>query len=165
MAPPSPKQQSPEQISPPIDDPARLPPRVAALRAKILDAAASRDIERLRIPIEWNEVPPLFERGLRKGPGFDPLDALKARSFDGEGRESLAILEAVLSAPFVRIKRGPFESYGWPAFAFQTSPPDDPDARVAHLRCVRFVDLGATPLPVHRVRIGADGTWHTFLPE
>jgi hypothetical protein len=48
------------------------------LRLKILAATATGDIERLRTPVEWNEVPPLFERGLKKGPGFDPLDALKA---------------------------------------------------------------------------------------
>lgn len=154
-----------DQISAPILDPAALPARVAALRLKIIEAAASGDIERLRTPIEWNEVPPLFERGLKKGPGFDPLDALKARAFDGGGVEMLAILKAVMEAPCVRIRRGPFESYGWPAFAF--TPPKAPDdaTRLLMLKCLRFADLGATPPPWHRVRIGADGTWHTFLPE
>jgi hypothetical protein len=33
------------------------------------------------------------------------------------------------------------------------------------LKCLRFADLGLSPPPYHRVRIGADGTWHTFLPE
>lgn len=154
-----------EQISTPIDDPARLPPRVAALRAKILEAAASGDIERLRIPIEWNEIPPIFERGLKKGPGFDPLDALKAGSFDGGGREMLAILKAVMEEPCVKVKRGPFESFAWPAFAF--APPKDPDPamRQRMLKCLRFADLGVTPAPWRRVRISADGVWHTFLPE
>ena len=87
-----------EQVSAPIDDPSALPPRVAALRLKILEAAGSGDIERLRAPVEWNEIPPLFERGLKKGPGFDPLDALKARSFDRQGAEMLAILKAARSA-------------------------------------------------------------------
>jgi hypothetical protein len=154
-----------EQVSAPIDDPSALPPRVAALRLKILEAAGSGDIERLRAPVEWNEIPPLFERGLKKGPGFDPLDALKARSFDRQGAEMLAILKAVMEAPCVRIKRGPFLSYGWPAFAF--APPRAPDAqtRLLMLKCLRFADLGAVPPPYHRVRIGADAVWHTFLPE
>ncbi|MDB5643943.1 MAG: hypothetical protein JWN07_3260 [Hyphomicrobiales bacterium] len=154
-----------EQISAPSSDLTALPARVAALRLKILEAVEDGDIERLRTPVEWNEVPPLFERGLKKGPGFDPLDALKARSFDGRGVEALAILKAVMEQPYVRIRRGPFQSYGWPAFAF--APPKAPDApmRLAMLSCLRFADLGATPPPFHRVRIGADGTWHTFLPE
>ena len=154
-----------DQISAPIGDVARLPPRVAALRSKIIEAAASGDIERLRIPIEWNEIPPIFERGLKKGPGFDPLDALKARSFDGNGREMLAILKTVMEQPFVRVKRGPFESYAWPAFAFAPPKAPDADMRLVMLKCLRFADLGATPPPYHRVRIAADGVWHTFMPE
>lgn len=158
-----------EIISEPRTDVEALPPRIAALRARILEAAASRDLEKLRSPVEWNEVPPLFQRGLKKGPGFDPLAVLKTRSFDGEGREMLAILQAVLEAPFVTIKRGPFETYVWPAFA--AKPPAEPDeAYLLHrLRCIRFEDLGQTNgrggLLVHRVTIGADATWHTFLPD
>ena len=156
---------SPDQMSDPSSDLAALPARVAALRLKILEAADSGDLERLRTPVEWNEVPPLFERGLKKGPGFDPLDALKARSFDGAGAEMLAILKAVMEAPYVRIRRGPFQSYGWPAFAFAPPATPDADLRLAMLKCIRFADLGASPALWHRVRIGADGTWHTFLPE
>ncbi len=154
-----------DQISAPSSDLAALPGRVAALRLKILEATATGDIERLRSPVEWNEVPPLFERGLKKGPGFDPLDALKARSFDGRGVEMLAILQAVMQAPYVRIRRGPFQSFGWPAFAFAPPAWPDADMRLAMLACLRFADLGITPPPWHRVRVGADGTWHTFLPE
>ena len=154
-----------EQISVPIVDLAALPARVAALRLKILAATATGDIERLRTPVEWNEVPPLFERGLKKGPGFDPLDVLKARSFDGKGAEMLAILKSVMEAPYVRIQRGPFQSFGWPAFAFAPPAAPDADMRLAMLACLRFADLGITPPLWHRVRIGADGTWHTFWPE
>jgi hypothetical protein len=154
-----------DQVSAPLSDLAGLPARVAALRLKILEATETGDIERLRTPVEWNEVPPLFERGLKKGPGFDPLDALKARSFDGKGAEMLAILKAVMEAPYVRIKRGPFQSYGWPAFAFAPAPAPDEATRLLMLKCLRFADLGLSPPPYHRVRIGADGTWHTFLPE
>jgi hypothetical protein len=154
-----------EQISAPITDPAALPARVAAMRAKILDAAGSGELERLRIPVEWNELPPIFERGLKKGPGFDPLAVLKTRSFDGEGREMLAILKAVLEEPCIRAKRGPFETFVWPALAL--APPRDPDpqARIAALRCQRFADLGLSPPRVHMVRIGADAVWHSFMPE
>jgi hypothetical protein len=157
--------QQAEQVSAPLSDLSALPARVAALRLKILEATETGDIERLRTAVEWNEVPPLFERGLKKGPGFDPLDALKARSFDGKGAEMLAILKAVMEAPYVRIRRGPFQSYGWPAFAFVPPAAPDEATRLLMLKCLRFADLGALPPPYHRVRIGADGTWHTFLPE
>jgi hypothetical protein len=65
----------------------------------------------------------------------------------------------------VRIKRGPFQSYGWPAFAFAPPQASDAATRLLMLKCLRFADLGLLPPPYHRVRIGADGTWHTFLPE
>ena len=55
-----------DRISAPSLDMAALPARVAALRLKILEAANSGDIERLRTPVEWNEVPPLFQRGLKR---------------------------------------------------------------------------------------------------
>jgi hypothetical protein len=154
-----------EQIYAPSMNISLLPPRVAAMRAKILDAAQSGEIEQLRTPVEWNELPPIFERGLKKGPGFDPLAILKERSFDGAGREMLAILQAVLDAPFVHVRRGPFDSYVWPAFGL--TPPRDPDdaTRLAMLQCQRFADLGVWPALIHRVRIGSDGTWHTSLPE
>ncbi len=155
----------PQQISAPISNVASLPPRVAALRAKMLEAAETRDIERLRTPIEWNELPPIFERGTRKGPGFDPLDVLKARSFDGKGVEMLAILQAVMEAPFVKVKRGPFETYVWPAFALVPEKEPDAATRLHMLRCLRFADLTSDPPLLHLVRIGADGTWHTFMPE
>ncbi|MDB5596679.1 MAG: hypothetical protein JWM36_3640 [Hyphomicrobiales bacterium] len=167
----APKKPEPPRdvVSAPREDVGALPPRIAALRTKILEAVATRDLENLRIPIEWNEVPPIFERGTRKGPGFDPLDMLKTRSFDGNGREMMAILQAVMEAPYVVVKRGPFETYVWPAFA--VVPPKDPDekTRLHMLRCIRFADLGLTnsaggPL-IHNVRIGPDGTWHTFMPD
>ena len=72
-----------DQVSAPISDLAGLPARVAALRLKILEATEPGDIERLRTPVEWNEVPPLFERGLKKGPGFDPLDVIAHGTWNG----------------------------------------------------------------------------------
>ena len=58
-----------ETISDPMTDPDLSPPPVVAMRRKILDACATRDIEALRIPIDSNEVRPMFERGARRPPG------------------------------------------------------------------------------------------------
>src|SRR5947209_4928213 len=85
-----------ETVSEPTADLTALPPRVAALRARILEAVASGDIESLHAPIEWNETIPLFARGPGQPKSFaDAIDMLKKRSFDGKGRETLSILGAI----------------------------------------------------------------------
>ncbi|MBL8587090.1 MAG: hypothetical protein JNK46_01035 [Methylobacteriaceae bacterium] len=148
----------------PFDDPARLPPRVAALRVKILEACASGMVEALAVPIQWAETPPVFSRGPDRPRGFaDIVGFLKRRSFDGEGREMVAILRAVFEQPFVALRRGPFESYGWPAAAWIPLAAPTPEARAALWRCVRFADLSRDDAALHRAVIGADGTWHSFL--
>lgn len=145
-----------------------LPPRVVALRAKILEACALRDIEALAVPIQWSETPPVFARGPDRPRGFSEIVGwLKRRAFDREGRETVAILEAVFAAPHVKIVRGAFLSYGWPALAW-IAPANDDEA-LERWRFVRFADLGQAdakgqPL-LHRAVIGADGTWHSFLAE
>ncbi len=160
-----------EQISEPIHDLAALPARVQAMRAKILAAVASGDIENLRAPIEWNETPPIFGRaGDRNSPRVrsfaEAIDALKARSFDGAGRETLSLLAAVFEQPYAKVTRGPSVTYVWPAFAVKQAPAPSPEARIAMYRCTRFENLGLRNdigLPImERVGIGADGTWHYF---
>jgi hypothetical protein len=160
-----------EQISDTIHDLAPLPARVLAMRAKILEAVASGDIENLRAPIEWNETPPIFGRaGDRNSPRVqtfaEAIDALKARSFDGAGRETLAILSAIFEQPYAKVTRGPTVTYVWPAFAVKQTPNPSPEARLAMYRCARFANLplrNDIGLPIiERVGIGADGTWHYF---
>ncbi len=153
-------------ISEPISDAGALPRPVAAIRQKILQACATRDIEALRIPIDWNEVRPLFERGARRAPGEDPIERLKALSFDGKGQEILALLRNVLRQAFVVETRGKAQMYVWPAFALKPPPDPSPDERQLMLACVRFADLGRSDAagrpPPMRVGIAADGVWHYF---
>ena len=84
----------------PMTDATALP-LVVAMRQKILQACARGDIEALRIPIDWNELRPLFERGARRA-GEDPVARLKAMSADPAGQEIIALLRAVLRQAFVR---------------------------------------------------------------
>ena len=160
-----------EQISDPINDLALLPARVQAMRAKILAAVASGDIENLRAPIEWNETPPIFGRaGDHSSPRSrsfaEAIDALKARSFDGGGRETLSLLAAIFEQPYAKVTRGPTVTFVWPAYAVKQSPAPSPETRLAMYRCVRFENLtlrNDIGLPImERVGIGADGTWHYF---
>ncbi|MGE3244786.1 MAG: hypothetical protein AB7F96_02210 [Beijerinckiaceae bacterium] len=148
---------------------AALPDRVAAMREKILEAAESRDLNKLRAAIERNEVMPLFgKRGKRPKRFADAIDFLKARSFDGEGGEVFDLLTAILNADYVLQKRKPVDIFVWPAEAA-----DDTLAQaqsVAQLyRFVSFADVAQTTkagLPrMHRIEIGADGTWHFFAVE
>ncbi|MDX7951887.1 hypothetical protein P7D22_11970 [Lichenihabitans sp. Uapishka_5] len=141
-----------------------LPPAVARLRARILQAARSGSIDDLLIPIQWNEVPPLFQPGQPRD--FDPLAFLKRQSFDGQGREMLAILSAVFRSPHAVLRQGATQSYVWPVFPAVPAPTPWPQQRLAPWTCVRFADLQTSspdggPL-VHRTAIGPDGTWHYF---
>jgi hypothetical protein len=155
-----------ESVSGPMRDLAALPPPVIAIRARILAACATRDVEALRIPIDWNEMRPMFERSRKHPAGTDPIDIVKSLSFDSKGREILGVLSAVLAQPFVKIARGPFVSYEWPAYARRPEPPADEAAAQALWSCVRFFDLtrsNAEGRPhVMRLGIGADGVWHYF---
>ena len=143
-----------------------LPSRVAAIREKILEACATGDIEALRVPIDSNEVRPMFERGMKRAPGEDPIGRLKALSFDGKGREMLELLRAILRRPFVTVTRGPTVLYVWPFFAVK--PPADPtlEERETMLACIRFADLRGVDSEVQarpmEIAIGSDGTWHYF---
>lgn len=154
----------------PLTDLSLLPPRVAALREKILDACASRDVESLKIPIQWAETPPIFLRGPGRPKNFaEIVDFLRARSFDKRGVEMTTILRAVFESPFARRREAGFETWVWPADELLW--PATPDAEnVARLYSyVRFADLGLTdaqgrPL-IHSAGIGGDGTWHWFAPN
>lgn len=160
--PPQPRQQC-ETISPPTRDLAALPERVRAMRELILEAVESGDIEDLRRAIERNETLPIFATGAQRPRTFaDVVEFLKAQSFDGQGRETLAIIAAVFDQPYVKITRGPVVTYEWPAFA---KAPND-DERREMWRCIRFASLASSPdktPPIERIGIGADGTWHYFV--
>jgi hypothetical protein len=158
-----------DSISPPSVDLSALPPPVVAIRNKILAALDKGDVEALRIPIDWNEVRPLFAKSGAFKAGTDPIEILKTLSFDKKGRETVAIARAVLAQPFVKITRGPVTLYEWPAFGRSPTPPANIDEAGARWACVRFADLPRSnadgrPHPT-RLGIAADGVWHYFWAE
>jgi hypothetical protein len=144
----------------------RLPPAVAKMRTRILEAAATGDIEAMRIPIEVNELPPIFQRDV--APPGDALAKLKSLSVDPEGRQILARLVNVLSHGFAQLEKGrPGEEYLFPYFA--ALPPaqwsvQDWHAvwRIATPESVR-ASIEANTYQGDRLAIGADGTWHYFF--
>ena len=155
-----------ETISPPSRDLMALPERVRAMRELILDAVDSGDIEALRPAIERNETLPIFATGADRPRTFaDVVEFLKKRSFDGQGRETLAIIAAIFDQPYVKITRGQSVTFEWPAFASVKPGAASEDEQLAAWRCTRFAALAASgdsAPPVERIGIGADGTWHYF---
>ena len=164
---PSAAQQKSGIVSSPSRDLAALPAPVAAIRAKILEACAKGELEALRIPIDWNETRPMFQRSGSKRPaGYDPIETLRALSFDRKGLETLNVAKACLLQAYAKIERGPVTIYEWPSFG--GAPTTVRDERELW-SCVRFYDY-ARPLPDGRPRVtklgfGADGVWHYFWSE
>ncbi|MGD9659475.1 MAG: hypothetical protein AB7U61_17850 [Methylocystis sp.] len=156
-------------VSPPISDLALLPAPVAQIRDKILAACETGEAEALRVPIDWNETRPLFARSGAFKAGTDPIEILKALSFDRKGHETISLIRAIFAEPYVKIMRGPTTLYEWPAFARHPGPPANDHDALARWRCVRFADLARSnvegkPRPT-RIGIAADGVWHYFWSE
>lgn len=164
-----PRKAAPDLVSAPLTDLAVLPRPTAAIYDKILAALEKNDVEALRIPIDWNEVRPLLAKSGTFPAGTDPIEILKALSFDRKGRETVAIARAVLSQPFVKIVRGPVTLFEWPAFARHPAPPATEEEARMRWVCVRFADLARSnaegrPRPL-RIGVAADGVWHYFWSE
>ncbi len=155
-----------ERIADPSNDLDALPSPVRAMRAALAAAARSGDIEALRPAIERSRTLPTFARGTRPANVAAVIEILKARSFDGQGAETLSILRAIFEQPYARARRGAVETFVWPAFAVRQRPNPTPDERVAMYRCSRFANIALTndiglPL-IERVGVGADGAWAYF---
>ncbi len=164
---PVPQKPLPPKVEGPFADMGLLPARVAAMRELILQACESGEIERLRPAIERNETLPLFGKSGDRPRSFAvAIEFLRNKSFDGKGRETLALLDAAANAPFATLTRGRSILYVWPALAVIDNPSPDEEARLLRLRCTAFADLvtasAANAPPVHRLEIGEDGTWHAF---
>ncbi|WP_061934210.1 hypothetical protein [Aureimonas sp. AU22] len=91
-----------------------LPQPVRDLRAKLMEAARTGDIEKLKPYFETGADPTIVSA---TQPDQDPVVTLKEASGDGEGVELLAILYETLQAGHVRLDPGgENEIYVWPYF-------------------------------------------------
>ncbi|MBB3998920.1 hypothetical protein [Aureimonas pseudogalii] len=91
-----------------------LPTPVRDLRRKLIEAARTGDVEKLRPLLETGAEP----TALSASPGDeDPIEILKGASGDGNGVEMLAILLETLEAGHVRLGQdGDNEIFVWPYF-------------------------------------------------
>jgi hypothetical protein len=149
-----------------LRDVAALPPQVARMRAAIIEAAASGEIENLRVPIEMNELPPM----LAAEKTGDPMQYWRTVSGDGEGREVMAILIQLFRAGFARKAGGTAnEMYIWPYFAEMPVDALSPAQEVEMLTLVSPARLKEMRqkgrYDYYRLAIAADGTWHAFMQD
>jgi hypothetical protein len=158
---PAPKTAVPIEI---ITDLARLPPRVARMRERILEAARSGSLDKVVTVMQSNETMPIFSHG----GGRDPAAYWKANYPDSEGLEMLAILVTILEASFVHVDKGtPQEMYVWPSFARLPLSGLSANEKVELFRIVTGSDyrkmLVYGGYNFYHVGIGPDGTWHFFV--
>ena len=141
-----------------------LPEPVRAMRQKLIDAAKSGDIERLRPLMEAQPEPPSVAFG---NPG-DPIEYLKALAADADGREILAILLEVLQSGFVHVGEGTDEDhFVWPYFAqypLNALTPEQLVELFTLLTAADYEDMKSYgAYTFFRVGIAPDGRWLFFL--
>jgi hypothetical protein len=141
-----------------------LPAPVAKMRTEILKAAASGDIERMRLPVDLNEIPPL----VAKEKTGNLVAHWKSVSGDGQGREIMAELIKLFRTGFVRkpLKNGG-AMYVWPYFAEMPLDKLSPAQEVELLTLfshARMKEMRARgQYDVYRIGISQDGVWHYFV--
>jgi hypothetical protein len=141
-----------------------LPEPVREMRAKLIEAAKSGDIEKLRPLMDAQPKPPSVAFG---DPG-DPIEYLKALAADADGREILAILLEVLQSGFVHVGEGTDDDhYVWPYFAeypLNALTPEQLVELFTLLTAADYEDMKSYgAYTFFRVGIAPDGRWLFFL--
>ncbi len=147
-------------------DVSKLPPEVQRMRQAILQAVTSGDIEQLRLPIEMNEIHPVFT----KSRIADPIAYLKSSSADGNGREKLAILFNLMTSGYAVTNAGTKEEMiVWPyhaAIPLNSLTPSQEVEIYRFLPPARFKEMLAQgKYSYYSVGISRDGVWHYFTAE
>lgn len=144
-------------------DVSKLPDGVAEMRADILEAARSGELELMVPVLQSNELMPLLADKRVE----DPVAFFKQISADGTGRDILAAMVDVLESGYVKQTVGGAETYIWPYFA--EIPLDDltPAQQVDLFRVVPPAEVKAMrdagKYLHYSLGIGPDGTWHYFV--
>ncbi len=144
-------------------DVSKLPPEVQRMRQAILQAATSGDIEELRVPIDMNELHPVFAKTYIA----DPIAYLKSVSADGNGREILAVLYNLLTTGYaIKNPGAKDEMIVWPYHAVVPLNALTPSQEVEIYRFLppaRVKEMAAQgKYGFYSVGISRDGVWHYF---
>jgi hypothetical protein len=147
-----------------IMDLSRLPAPVARMRARILEAARTGDLNKVLGVMQAGETLPTFSLGN----DLNPVTYWKGSYPDSDGIEVLAILTEILEAGFVHVDAGtPQEMFVWPYFARVPLTELTAAQKVELFKIVTGSDykemqeFGAYMF--YRLGIAPDGTWQYFV--
>lgn len=157
----------PSQPAAAAAEPIKLPKNVAEMRDALVSAARSADVENLRVPYAWNELPPFISDDRVE----DPIAYWKKISRDGKGLEILNILDKLLSLPPAKIHVGPDHEnsalYVWPYLSeldlSTLTPRQQFELRTLVPPAAARKIMQEKKWSWWRLAIGADGTWHSFM--
>jgi hypothetical protein len=147
-----------------LTDLSALPPAVARMRARIIEAARSGDLDKVATVMQSNETMPIFSFANEK----EPTAYWRANYPDSGGLEVLAILIEILEMGFVRVDAGtPQDMYVWPYFAYVPLKQLTQTQKVELFKIVTGSDYRAMQdfgaYVFYRLGIAPDGTWHFFV--
>jgi hypothetical protein len=153
-----------QKISDVLTDLSRLPAPVARMRAKIIEAARTGDLDKVVTVMQTNETMPIFSFANER----DPVAFWRTNYPESGGLEVLSILLEILDMGFVHVDAGtPQDMYVWPYFAYLPLKDLTPAQRVELFKIVTgsdyrsMQDFGAYIF--YRLGIAPDGTWHFFV--
>jgi hypothetical protein len=167
VAPPKPIDGAPPAMQPggpelhkAADD---LPTPVAAMRKKLLDAAYSGDMEKMRAVIQETHPTPAFS----VNEIADPIEYMKTQSGDGNGLELMAIMTDVLESGWAKVDAGtPQELYVWPYYAVLPMNKLTPSQLVEVYKLVTssdFEEMKSTGIySFYTIAIDKDGVWKYY---
>ena len=153
-----------QKISEVLTDLSRLPAPVARMRARIVEAARTGDLDKLVTVMQTNETMPIFSFANER----DPVAYWRANYPESGGIEVMSILLEILDMGFVHVDAGtPQDMYVWPYFAYVPLKDLTPAQKVELFKVVTGSDYRAMQdfgaYVFYRLGIAPDGTWHFFV--
>jgi hypothetical protein len=152
------------KVSEVLTDLALLPPPVARMRARIIGAARTGDLDKVVTVMQSNETMPIFSFANER----DPSTYWRTNYPESGGLEVLSILLEILDMGFVHVDAGtPQDMYVWPYFAYLPLKQLTPMQKVELFKIVTGSDYRAMQdfgaYIFYRLGIAPDGTWHFFV--
>jgi hypothetical protein len=153
-----------QKVSDVLTDLSLLPPPVARMRARILEAARTGDLDKVVTVMQSNETMPIFSFANER----DPATYWRTNYPESGGLEVLSILLQILDMGFVHVDAGtPQDMYVWPYFAYLPLKELTPAQKVELFKIVTGSDYRAMQdfgaYIFYRLGIAPDGTWHFFV--
>lgn len=147
-----------------------LPPLVAEMRDRLLAAVASGQIDDLREPLEWNELPFMFRDESDGDSSADPIAYWKSISGDGTGRDILDDIGRMLALPPAKLAIGRDTEnsavHVWPYLSERPldrlSLAEEKDLHTLMPTADAETMRAGRKWTWWRLVIGADGTWHAL---